>query len=74
MAPDATDYAATVREAMRLGGCSASRCLFVGACSAALAGKPPPDEWLAHFDQGKRTELAGLAEQVAGLIGLAPRM
>ena len=73
MAPDAQNYEEVVREALRLGGCSASRALFVGACSAAVAATPPPDAWLAHFSDSKRIEAVSVAQKIAAL-GLKPKM
>ena len=65
------DYAACVRESIRLGGCSASRSLFVGAVSAALgcnrAGAADPlgipTDWLAQLAEPDR--MKALAEQLA---------
>jgi len=73
LAPDAANYPVVVREALRLGGCSASRALFVGACSAALAAEPPPEDWMAHFSDSKRAEATEVAHRIAAL-GLAPKM
>lgn len=66
-ASDPTDFVAVVREAMRLGGCSASRALFVGACAGALSSEPLPDAWLARFGQEKRDEVEGIARKIAVL-------
>mmetsp|Transcript_11321 Transcript_11321/g.22385 ORF Transcript_11321/g.22385 Transcript_11321/m.22385 type:complete len:89 (-) Transcript_11321:243-509(-) len=66
-ADDVCYYEEAVREAIRLGGCSASRAIFVGACAAALSGSPPPDDWMARFGESKRTEVLELAEALADL-------
>lgn len=73
------DYAACVREAIRLGGCSASRAIFVGAVSAALGcdgGEDGPTDgeggvpaaWVAKLAEPERmrslaTELAMHCEE-----------
>jgi len=58
-------FTRAVRSAILFGGCSSSRALFVGACSAALARVHPPDSWLQHFEGSKRIELLGLANTLA---------
>jgi len=48
-----TEYAIAVRECIRLGGCSASRAAFVGACIAAYKGRQSvPAGWIAQVEQG----------------------
>lgn len=58
-------YERTVREAIRLGGCNASRSIVVGACSAAFAAAPPPNEWMERLGSAKRDEVTELAQSLA---------
>jgi len=50
-APPQELYVTSVREAIRLGGCSASRAALVGACAAAIAGSVDsvPMEWQSQL-------------------------
>lgn len=41
------DYEGAVLMGMECGGCSASRCAFIGACMAA-AGLAPPTAWVGR--------------------------
>lgn len=65
---DATDYAAVVRDAIRIGGCSASRGMLAGACAAALNGDPAcvPVDWLPK-EANARAELMELTRAVANV-------
>jgi len=60
----AVDYASCVREAIRLGGCSASRSLFVGAVAAAL-DDGCPQAWIEQLAEPAR--VTELARKVAAL-------
>jgi len=64
---DVCYYEEAVREAIRLGGDSASRAIFVGACAGALSGSLPPDDWMVRFGEAKRAEVLELAEALADL-------
>ena len=62
------DYARRVRESIRLGGCSASRSILVGAVSAALGARGDgalgvPGDWLARLAEPDR--MRALAIEVA---------
>lgn len=60
----AADYASCVREAIRLGGCSASRSLLVGAVAAAL-DDGCPQAWIEQLAEPDR--VVELARKVATL-------
>ena len=61
-------YTDSVREVIRLGGCSASRAAFVGACAAAMSGMQSiPDEWLDRFGPQRKVEIHQLADILAKL-------
>ena len=61
-------YTTLVRRAMRFGGCSSSRSIFVGACAAALESKHPPEDWMARFDGEKRSEMIATSDLLASFV------
>lgn len=61
-------YETLVRRAIRLGGCSSSRSMFVGACAAALESKRLPDDWVARFEKEKMSEMNATSNQLASLM------
>lgn len=62
-----TQYEATLREAIRLGGCNVSRSIFTGACIAALEESPPPKKWMERFRADNLEELERLARALADI-------
>ena len=65
----AKGYEDGVRQAIRMGGCSSSRCTFFGACSAAL-GSPVPEAWTQRL---LNRDVAALASDLASLLPSASR-
>lgn len=58
-------FEASLREAIRLGGCNVSRSIFVGACVAALEESPPPKTWMERFGDDRLKEVERLAKALA---------
>lgn len=60
-------FEASMREAIRLGGCNVSRSIFVGACICPLTESPPPRMWMERLGEERVNEVEELAQALADI-------